>query len=170
MGTTPTRIIPSTSYQPPAVLGRQAVGSASPNGLGVVLSPIPGNANGQVGFTLLEVVVVLVLLALAAAIVAPSLLSTHPENASEIQALVGSTRQAAIRRGETVRLRVNRSGAWQAIAGTEPGSDLLMSGQLAGQPATTTDLIFSPLGTCAPAVESGSVVALDPLTCEVELP
>lgn len=124
----------------------------------------------SVGFTLVEVVVVLVLLALAAAIVTPSLLSTNTDDSSEIQALVGSTRQAAIRRGETVRLRIDHSGAWQAIAGTEPGGDLLLSGQLASQPASTTHLIFSPLGTCAPAVESGSVVALDPLTCEVALP
>ena len=124
------------------------------------------------GFTLLEVVVVLVLLALAAAVVAPSLLSTHPENSSEIPALVGSTRQAAVRRGETVRLRIDRSGAWQAIAGTEPGGDLLMSGRLAGLPASPADLIFSPLGTCAPSIESAPSAALvtDPLTCELRLP
>jgi len=123
----------------------------------------------SVGFTLLEVVVVLVLLALAAAVVAPSLLSTRPENASEIQALVGSTRQAAVRRGETVHLRIDRTGAWQAIAGTEPGQDPMMSGQLAGPPASPADLIFSPFGTCAPAVESAAdetLAAFDPLTCE----
>jgi len=125
------------------------------------------------GFTLLEVIVVLVLLALAAAIVAPSLLSTHPENSSEIQALVGSTRQAAVRRGETVRLQVDPTGAWQAVAGTEPGGDLLLSGQLASHPASTTDLIFSPLGTCAPSIESvpgEALAAFDPLTCEVRSP
>ena len=127
----------------------------------------------SVGFTLLEVVVVLVLLALAAAIVAPSLLSFQPENVSEVPALVGSTRQAAVRRGETVRLRIDRTGAWQAVAGTEPGQDPLVSGQLASRPALAIDLIFSPLGTCAPSVESAAdetLAAFDPLTCEARFP
>ena len=78
----------------------------------------PGDAgNAHAGFTMVEVIVVLVLLTLAAAVVAPSLLSSHSE-ASELTSLVRSAREAAVRRGQTVQLRIDQSGAWQLVAGS----------------------------------------------------
>jgi prepilin-type N-terminal cleavage/methylation domain-containing protein len=124
---------------------------------------------GRSGYTLLEVIVVLVLLAVAAAVVAPSLLSSGPDRASALPTLVATARAASVRRGEVVRLRIDRAGNWQARAGTGSTSQLLMSGRLTDSPASAIDLIFSPLGTCAPAVESDRVetlTAYDPLTCE----
>ncbi|MBA3892953.1 MAG: prepilin-type N-terminal cleavage/methylation domain-containing protein [Gemmatimonadales bacterium] len=133
------------------------------------LLPLEYAGNVRIGFTMVEVIVVLVLLALASAIVAPSLFTSHPEESSEMRAIVGRVRTAAIRRGETVRLRIGQTGAWQAVAGTSSGGELLMSGQLSGLPADLTDLILSPVGTCAPAVGSvwpDALAAFDPLTCE----
>lgn len=124
----------------------------------------------QRGFTLVELIVVLVILALGAAIVAPSLVSSASEASSELSRLVGSAREAAVRRGETVQLRINQSGAWQIIAGAPPQGEILISGRLTDAPVDRLELVFSPLGTCGPAAESGSVVDLDPLTCEVALP
>lgn len=110
----------------------------------------------------------LILLAVAATIVAPSLLPSRPEQPA-LGTLVERARDASVRRGQPVRLRIDRSGAWQAVAGTAPRSELLISGRLPDPPAGPIDLIFSPLGTCAPAVESdpaGSLAAYDALTCE----
>lgn len=121
------------------------------------------------GFTLLELIVVLALLALGAAIVGPGLLSSLPDEPSEARALIGSVRAAAVRRGETVRLQIDRSGAWQALVGTPPQMEVLMSGQLTTPPSSVMDLLFSSIGTCAPSVESAPaevLATLDPLTCE----
>ncbi len=112
----------------------------------------------------------LVLLAIAAAVVAPSLISSRSESSSELIRVVGGAREAAIRRGETVQLRIDQSGAWQAVAGATPQGGILMSGQLIDAPAQRIALVFSPLGTCGPPAESAPVVAFDPLTCEVASP
>lgn len=126
-------------------------------------------AKVQSGFTMVEVIVVLVLLTLAAAVVAPSLLSSHSEVSSELPRLMRSAREAAIRRGETVHLRIDQSGAWQVVAGPTPPGEILLAGQLSSLPGGPTHLVFSPLGTCGPAVESeplAPLAAINPLTCE----
>lgn len=123
----------------------------------------------HLGYTLLEVIVVLVLLAVAATVVAPGFLSPRPEQSSSLRALVGNAREAAVLRGEMVRLRIDRFGAWRAIAGSSPRGELLMSGRLSDT-SGAVDLLFSPLGTCALTPETLSAQALaafDPLTCEV---
>lgn len=123
----------------------------------------------RLGYTLLEVIVVLVLLGVAGTVVAPSLRSPRPEQSSSLRAVVGSVREAAVRRGEIVRLRIDRSGAWHASAGRPPQTELLMSGQLS-DPGEAADLLLSPLGTCAPtpeALPTHSWAAFDPLTCEI---
>ncbi len=114
-------------------------------------------------------IVVLILLAVAAGVVAPSLLSSPPEEPSALRALIAGAREAAIRRGEIVRLRIDGSGAWQAVAGAPSRSEVLLSGRLAEPPGGISDILFSPLGTCAPGVESEPAAELlagfDPLTC-----
>jgi prepilin-type N-terminal cleavage/methylation domain-containing protein len=120
------------------------------------------------GYTLLEVIVVLVLLAVAAAVVAPSLLDSRPDRSSALQTLVSQARAASVRRGVVVRLTIDRSGVWRATVGTGSQRELLMAGRLVDSPETATDLLFSPLGTCGPAVPSDpqTLDEYDPLTCE----
>ena len=65
------------------------------------------------GFTLVEMLVVLVLLGLAAALVAPGFINTPAKRTTELVELIGAARDAAVRRGEVVSLHVERSGAWQ---------------------------------------------------------
>jgi prepilin-type N-terminal cleavage/methylation domain-containing protein len=123
----------------------------------------------HLGYTLLEVIVVLVLFAVVATAVAPSLLSLRREQSSALYAVVGNARDAAVRRGEMVRLRVDRSGAWHASAGVTPQGELLMSGRLSDI-REALDLLFSPLGTCAltpEAIPAQALAAIDPLTCEI---
>lgn len=120
------------------------------------------------GYTLLEVIVVLVLLAVAAAVVAPSLLYSRPDQSSPWQTLVSQARAASVRRGVVVRLTIDRSGVWQATTGSGSELELIMTGRLADSPGAVADLLFSPLGTCGPAAPSGpeTLADYDPLTCE----
>jgi prepilin-type N-terminal cleavage/methylation domain-containing protein len=123
------------------------------------------------GYTLLELIVVLLLLTIAATVVAPSLLMP-PQSRSQFKSIVEHARAAALRRGETVRLHVDQTGAWRVIAGAAPRGDTLMSGASSEIRGGTVDLLFSPLGSCAPPVASNWALAnasIDPLTCQLRL-
>jgi prepilin-type N-terminal cleavage/methylation domain-containing protein len=121
------------------------------------------------GFTLLEMVVVLLLLAVLAGVAIPSMLSSPAATESELQVLIGSARRSAIRRGETVRLQVGRSGTWQVVAGRAARDAPLMTGRLPGPLPATLDLVISPLGTCTPGLDGAAEWPrdLDPWTCEL---
>jgi prepilin-type N-terminal cleavage/methylation domain-containing protein len=122
------------------------------------------------GYTLVELIVVLILLTIAAAVVAPSFRSPGPKDSSAFPTVIGSAREAAIRRGEMVRLHIDRFGAWQASAGTDGQTEFLMAGSLSDLQPSSTDFLFSAFGTCALAIESSpseALATLDPLTCEM---
>ena len=133
----------------------------------MIASPLGFSVTRQFGFTLVELIVVLVILALAAAIVAPSLISSRSEASTELSRLVGSAREAAVRRGEAVLLRTDRAGSWKIIAGAPPREEILKSGQLTDAHADRVELVFSPLGTCGPPAEAAPIVGFDPLICEM---
>ncbi len=127
--------------------------------------------NPHGGFTLLEVVVVLVLLSLAVALVAPSFRRLPHAEGSGVVALIHHAREAAVRRGEAVRLRINRAGRWRLTGEAGRGTEILMAGDSGPIGSYDLALVFSPLGTCGPDPDvSGptAVLALDPLTCEVD--
>lgn len=119
------------------------------------------------GYTLLEMIVVLVLLTIAAAVVAPSLHLPGTNDPASLKAVIGKTRETAVRRGELVRLHIAPSGVWQANAGTTP--ETLMAGRLNGTMERSIDLVFSPVGSCGatPETTSQATEEIDPLTCEV---
>lgn len=124
----------------------------------------------QSGYTLIEVTVVLVLLTVAATVVAPSLFVPAPQESSPLHALVREVRAVSVRRGEVVRLRIDRSGAWQALPGDPLATEPLGAGWLPDQMAEAIELVFSPLGTCGFGAANDprrSFDGLDPLTCEV---
>ncbi len=120
------------------------------------------------GYTLIEVIVVLVLMALAAALVAPAFVTPrHPEAA--IMTVIGQARALAIRRAEAVELRIEPSGAWRVDGAASPQTGPLATGTISPAPAAALRLIFSPLGSCASDVATASAAEpfhLDPLTCE----
>jgi prepilin-type N-terminal cleavage/methylation domain-containing protein len=121
----------------------------------------------RTGYTLIEMIMVLIVLTIAAGVVAPSLMSPAP--GSSLKEVVGNARDAAVRRGEMVRLEIDRVGVWQATVGTAGQTELLLSGRVRDASGTTMDLLLSPLGTCGPppaSIPAKSVTAFDPLTCE----
>src|SRR5438477_10816665 len=71
------------------------------------------------GFTLIEIVVVLILMGLVAVLVAPALFPRHHDQ-SALNALLVSAREGAARRGEVVYLHIDPTGEWWMEAGAEP--------------------------------------------------
>lgn len=123
------------------------------------------------GFTLVEMLVVIVLMMVAAGIVAPAFVPRQPETSeADLARLVRSARAAAAAREETLFVRLSASGAWRIEgAGAEGGGDVA-TGTLSTYAGPVGTIIVSPLGTCAFDVRStaGAVaIPLDPMTCEV---
>ena len=123
------------------------------------------------GFTLVEILVVLILMGLAAALVAPALIA--PRREPDLKALLGRARDTAARRGEMVYLQIEPSGTWRLEGGANPLEGTLASGRIEPFLTAPATLVVSPLGSCAFDVRSGAaaqVVALDQLTCEIRAP
>ena len=124
------------------------------------------------GFTLIEILVVLILMGLAAALVAPALLPHHHDQ-SALSALLASAREVAARRGEVVYLHIDPTGQWRMEAGANPLAGTLATGSVPPFLAASVTLMVSPLGSCAFDVRSAAAagaVALDPLTCQIRSP
>ena len=124
----------------------------------------------QRGFTLVEMLVVLILLGLAAGLVAPALLPARHTDTSQFAALVAASRDAALRRAEVMWLRVERSGAWRLDGDASAAQGAVATGRLDAAPSVGFTLVISPLGSCAFDVRSDAAaqrIPLDPLTCEV---
>src|SRR2546428_13757567 len=71
------------------------------------------------GFTLIEIVVVLILMGLVAVLVAPALFPRHHDQ-SALNALLVSAREVAARRGEVVYLHIDPTGEWRMEGGAAP--------------------------------------------------
>ena len=120
------------------------------------------------GYTLIEVLVVLVVMGLAAALVAPAFLPRRSDP-DGVVGLVRQARTAAIRRAEEISLRIEASGAWRLDAAASLQAGAIATGRISSPPPAAVTLVFSPLGSCSPDVESGAAgqaLGLDPLTCE----
>ncbi|OLB67673.1 MAG: hypothetical protein DMD38_02935 [Gemmatimonadetes bacterium] len=124
------------------------------------------------GFTLIEIVVVLILMGLVAVLVAPALFPRHHDQ-SALNALLVSAREVAARRGEVVYLHIDPTGEWRMEAGAEPRQGPLATGRVPSFFTAAVTLMVSPLGSCGFDVRSAAAVGgevLDPLTCEMRTP
>ena len=127
------------------------------------------------GVTLLELLVVLVLMGISAAVVVPALdppLEMRGDNAA---ALLKRARQAAISRGEPVRLRIERDGTWALVSlreGVPIGSGRVSSVSAPNVDAATIDLRIDAMGSCTPAytsaVSMNGLQRFDPLSCRFD--
>lgn len=124
------------------------------------------------GFTLVELIVVLVILVMAAGVVAPALVTRPSQPAPPaLVSLIGRAQDIAAGRQETVYLGISAGGSWRLEAGTE--THPLASGDLPGYQGPRATLVVSPLGTCGFDVRSSDAarrIPLDPLTCRVVAP
>jgi prepilin-type N-terminal cleavage/methylation domain-containing protein len=132
------------------------------------MAPRDSQGRRPVGFTLLELVVVLIVLALAAALAVPTLRRQPAPRGSELASLILGSREAAARRGETVRLTISSSGIWRMEGAASAGDAPFQSGRVEPFPGVPLTLNVSPVGICgfdARSASTASVIRLDPLTC-----
>ena len=126
------------------------------------------------GFTLIEMLVVLVLIGVLAGLVGPALLPAKDEpDPNALAPVIDAAREAAVRRSETVYLRIEASGAWRIDGGASLEEGPLASGRIDDArlaDGTGATLVVSPFGSCAFDVRSARAartLPLDPLTCEL---
>jgi prepilin-type N-terminal cleavage/methylation domain-containing protein len=124
------------------------------------------------GFTLIEMLVVLILMGLVAVLVVPALFPRHHDQ-SALNALLVSAREVAARRGEVVYVHIDPTGEWRMEAGANPRQGPLATGRVEPFFTAAVTLMVSPLGSCGFDVRSAAAVGadvLDPLTCEMRMP
>jgi prepilin-type N-terminal cleavage/methylation domain-containing protein len=124
------------------------------------------------GYTLLELIVVVALMGLAAALVLPILRPRGPSE-SAMQAIVTTARQAAAQRGEIIYVRFEPTGEWHMEGGGSTLEGDVMGGRIHAIAQVPLTLIVSPTGSCAFDVRSAAagaarLVKLDPLTCQID--
>ena len=144
--------------QPPhtLILMRSRFGKSSGSALGFTA-----------GYTLIEMIVVLAIMSLAAAVVLPALVRART-GITPVQTVIESARDAAAHRGETISLRIDASGTWH-MHGT--GSALeadSATGHITPLASAPLTLLVAPSGSCAFDVRSAAAargLSLDPLSC-----
>lgn len=124
-------------------------------------SPFSSPVLPRRGMSLLELLVVLTLMGVAAALVAPVFRSRSSGPERYDVALVASARRTAVRRAEPLRLRLFENGSWSIVA--QRDGAMVDSGHVAGQ-LPTADLLLDALGGCVPVPQKQSR-EFDPLSC-----
>lgn len=151
----------------------------------IVPSPIPSTAHVSSprmtrslrsvrrGVTLLELLVVLILLAVTAAVVLPTFMPpSTTADADPTATVVASARRVAIRRGEPLRLRIANDGVWALVtlhdgAAVDAGRVKSVKHSADDAPTVSTGLVLTidALGSCQPDHGSAAGATYDPLTC-----
>lgn len=129
--------------------------------VGFDLTLVPPSFRRRRGVTLIELLVVLTLIGLAAALTAPALLRDRVEPVPDAGRVVAYARAVALRRAETLALRVERDGRWTLAVAR--GDSLPVAHGVIGA-AAPARLLVTPLGLCIPD-DDASTVAWDPSAC-----
>jgi hypothetical protein len=111
--------------------------------------------------SLLELLVVLTLMGVASALVAPVFRSRSLVEERAEAAIVSAARQAAVRRAEPLRLRLFANGSWSLVV--QASGATVDSGHVSGMPPAA-DLLMDALGGCVP-VPQARLREFDPLSC-----
>jgi prepilin-type N-terminal cleavage/methylation domain-containing protein len=122
------------------------------------------------GFTLIEMLVVMVLLAMAAALAAPAIRSVLPARTG-LTSLLPAARDAAASRGETIYLRISETGEWRMEGASSTQAGPFATGHIDPVPGLPLTLVVSPQGSCAFDLRSSKAagaIHLDPVTCKIE--
>jgi prepilin-type N-terminal cleavage/methylation domain-containing protein len=133
------------------------------------LTPRTGLAP-RAGFTLLEALVVLVLLATLSALAAPALIPQATGREGDGQRVVDEARRTALRRGAAVTVSFEADGRWTIRGGGFGESAVLAAGTLGSDAPVPLRLHVSALGACtvqgfgaAPTPR----VSVDPVRCRI---
>ncbi len=131
------------------------------------------------GVTLLELLVVIVIMAMIASIVLPTIRSRRlsiDDSKHSVEDVVVAARKTAVLKGMPLRLRIDLDGAW-ALAGDASGE--VMGGgviQESTRKARSSilqgemTLLVDAVGACMPEGSlngSGTIAAFDPIACRM---
>jgi prepilin-type N-terminal cleavage/methylation domain-containing protein len=122
---------------------------------------MPRNRPPRRGFTLIEVLVVLAILAISFALVAPRLLEPA-DSSSELQRVIEAARRSALSGAQTRILLVDADGQYQL---REPGGNPIAQGDLNQKSPTPMQLSISALGACM--LESNTPTVSIDLRCQL---
>ena len=129
---------------------------------------VQGGSVGRDGFTLVEMLVVLILMGIAVAVVAPALLPPGPPDTVSLEEPLRVARRLALTRGETVYLDLVATGEWTVVGGSSLDEGVLARGRVDSYQGPVATLVASPLGTCSYdiySVAGGGAAPIDPLSC-----
>jgi prepilin-type N-terminal cleavage/methylation domain-containing protein len=130
-------------------------------------APIRLRAPARRGLTLLELVVVLGMLGVMMALVAPAILGRVRSEATLAEVLAGA-RANAVARAQTLDLVVEASGDWWLRALPPDDSLIVQRGRIATRPAIDFVLRISALGACIPRTAlPDEIRELDAASCRV---
>ena len=125
---------------------------------------LSGPRERRAGFTLVEIVVVLVLLGLAATLVVPALLFPPAGPTPTLSDLIRQSREASVARGQPLLLQLDGMGRWELLLPAGDTTLPIARGEVDDTTHSAFTLRLTPTGLCAP-VPSGRSVVLDPLDC-----
>ncbi|MGH9896529.1 MAG: prepilin-type N-terminal cleavage/methylation domain-containing protein [bacterium] len=120
------------------------------------------------GLTLVELMIVIAILAIVAAIVYPNVFPPKTTTAATESALIDQAKALAVARAEPMRLTVERDGGWEIASENSPSS-ILASGRLAEAPPAAFAVRVTDLGACLPAESERRVEGpvIDAVSCTV---
>jgi len=125
----------------------------------------------RTGFTLLEVIVALALLALLTALAAPTFVIRRTDDERGLSRVLQRSRELAIRRAESLSLYMDATGRWSLGSDGSPPQEHIQRDSLKEGMGAAALIRISPLGGCY--LESGSLgtaatlVQLDGVRCAV---
>ena len=116
------------------------------------------------GFTLLEVLVVLILLGVGFGLAVPAFVTPQDGATDGVQRILSTARRAAVRRAEAITVSVEPSGDWTIANGdraTPPET-----GTLDWEPGAHLRVRISPLGACVLDSNDASL-SIDAVSCRI---
>ncbi|MGH7470167.1 MAG: type II secretion system protein [Longimicrobiales bacterium] len=124
------------------------------------------------GFTLVEVLIVLTLLGLASALVAPRLIEPRADRESAPQGVIDAARRIAIHRAQAVTLLIDGDGRWLVEAEDAGVATRLRTGTVAWPHALPVRMQISALGVCLLEASHGTSpsLAIDAVRCRLPAP
>jgi len=133
-----------------------------------ILEVIERRGTRPFGFTLLEVIVVLIIVGLGSALVTPAFLDRPSEEKDELQTVIDAARHLAIQNASTVTLSFTADGRWTAEESNGRGLADMSGGTLTGGGTLPVRLLVSPLGGCAlEAADAEPRLTFDPVHCRL---